>query len=101
MESFADYFIVGAYASKPFQVDIFDRSKACVLSIDTERELRKSLRRRAIADARITSLDRIIVPRLKWSDRQSEVFEQKKKGSKELVSSSKCNLRRLLFIGNT
>lgn len=79
LESYADYFIAGAYGAKPFQVDIFDRSKASIMSIDTGRELRRALKRRAIADARITSLDRLIVPRLKWSDRACEVFEQKKR----------------------
>lgn len=43
LDSYADYFIVGAYATKPFQVDIFERTKVNKLSIDTEKEVRRSL----------------------------------------------------------
>jgi len=107
IESYADYFIVGAYEEKPFQVDVFDRSKSCSLTIDTARELRRSLKRRAIPGATITSLSRLVVPRLKWSDRICESYEQKKRTTSSKGKSSlseptggKCNLRRLLLIGN-
>ena len=43
MESYADYFIVGGYAEKPFQVDIFDRTKVSILSIDMARELKRAM----------------------------------------------------------
>ena len=78
-----------------------------MLTIDTEKELRKALRRRAIQDARITTLNRIIVPRLKWSDRLVETYEQKKRITATMFRAStdkfdqKCNLKRILFIGNT
>ena len=79
LESFADYFIVGGYALKPFQVDIFDRTKANLVSIDVAKELSKAMHRHAIDGASIFSLSHVLVPRLKWSDRHPETFEQKKK----------------------
>ena len=116
LESYADYFIVGGYQEKPFQVDIFDRTKVSILSINVARELKRAMHRHQITDARIVSLDFVLVPRLKWSDRMTEQFEQKKRqGSSNNYSSSTkigvtqfsrfsnktgCCLRRLLFIGN-
>ena len=75
LESYADYFIVGGYEAKPFQVDIFDRSKARYLTIDVAKELKKALYKHKITDGRIVSLDFVLVPRLKWSDRLPENFE--------------------------
>ena len=43
VESYVDYFIVGAYLNKPFQIDIFDRSKSNIKSIDVARELKIAL----------------------------------------------------------
>ena len=75
LESYADYFIVGGYEDKPFQVDIFDRSKARYLTINVAKELKKALKKHMIKDGRILSLDFVLVPRLKWSDRLPENFE--------------------------
>jgi len=75
IESYADYFIVGAYVDKPYQVNIFDRTKANILCIDVERELKRMMHRHAFTDGQIVSLDHILVPRLKWSDRAHEKFE--------------------------
>lgn len=79
LESYADYFIAGAYKEKPFQVNIYDRSKTNIVQIDVGRELRRIMQRHAVANGQIVSLDHIIVPRLKWSDRHHEKFEQKKR----------------------
>ena len=78
LESYADYFIVGGYEQKPFQVDIFDRKKVSILSIDIAKELKISMHRHKITDGRIVSLDFILVPRLKWSNRLPEYFEHKR-----------------------
>lgn len=78
MESYADYFIVGGYEQKPFQVDIFDRTKVRYLTIDLQRELKRALYKHQITDAHIVSLDFVQVPRLKWSDRLPENFEHKR-----------------------
>jgi len=43
LESYADYFIVGGYVEKPFQVDIYDRSKVKYLTIDVASELRRAM----------------------------------------------------------
>ena len=43
LDSYADYFIVGAYSERPFLVNIYDRSKANIVEIDVERELRRIL----------------------------------------------------------
>lgn len=48
MESYADYFIVGGYKEKPFQVDIFDRTKVSILSLDVARELKRAMHRHHI-----------------------------------------------------
>ena len=57
LDSYADYFIVGGYEDKPFQVDIFDRSKVCHMSIDVKRELKRALAKYNITDGRIVSLN--------------------------------------------
>ena len=106
MESYADYFITAKYEAAPFQVDVFDRSKVCITSIDVAREVKRAMGRHAITNGSIISLDHIIVPRLKWSDRLPENFEQRKKvvtsmdsAGKSNNSQAKCGLRRLLMIG--
>ena len=43
IESYADYFIVGAYEKKPFQLDFFDRTKVNLVSIDMEKEVSKAV----------------------------------------------------------
>jgi len=48
--SYADYFLVGAYANNPFQVDIFDRSKTNIQCIDVAKELKRTMRRYAVTD---------------------------------------------------
>ena len=79
LESYADYFIAGKYEEAPFQVDIFDRSKACIMHIDVAREVKKAMQRHAILNGAIESLDHVIVPRLRWSDRYPETFELRRK----------------------
>ena len=86
---------------------MFDRSKVCITSIDVAREVKRAMGRHAITNGSIISLDHIIVPRLKWSDRLPENFEQRKKVVTSMDSANnnnnnsqgKCGLRRLLMIG--
>ena len=58
LDSYADYFIVGGYENKPFQVDIFDRTKTHYLTIDVKRELKRALfKQHNITEGHIESLD--------------------------------------------
>ena len=57
LDSYADYFIIGGYEKKPFQVDIFDRTKLHYLTIDVKRELKRALLQHNITDGHIASLD--------------------------------------------
>lgn len=59
-------------------MDIYDRKKVSILSIDIARELKRVMHKHQITDGRIVSLDHIVVPRLKWSDRLPENFEKMK-----------------------
>ena len=71
MESFADYFIVGGYEEQPYQIDFFDRSKMNLVSVDVAKEVRRAIKRfgNQGLKANIVSVNHILVPRLKWSDR--------------------------------
>lgn len=41
LESYADYFIVGGYEEQPYQVDIYERNKTNILSIQINNEFKK------------------------------------------------------------
>lgn len=114
LESYVDYFIVGGYSDSPFTVNIFDRTKTSIVDIDVEKELRLSMQRQGVSNGQIISLDHIVIPRLRWSDRTPEKFEQKKRvvatmdnrnkrpnfGEKSESFETVCGLRRLILIGN-
>lgn len=79
LDSFADYFIVGGYRDKPFNFNIFERNKTNLMSVDLRHELGELHRRYRVRERTILGISQMVVPRLRWSDRLPERFEQRKR----------------------
>ena len=104
LESYADYFIVGGYEDQPHQIDIYERNKTNILSIQLNNEFKKVCQMQKLQTKRIQSLTRMLVPRLRWSDRLCERLESRRRlvnmQGDEAQLKTYLGLRKLLFIGN-
>ena len=104
LESYADYFIVGGYEEQPYQIDVFERNKSNVMSIKLDHELKRMCRIKGKQQKVIKCLTRMLVPRLRWSDRLCERLEAKRRilssNMDESAATTTVGLRQILFVGN-
>ena len=102
LESYADYFIVGGYEEQPYQIDIYERNKTNALCLKVDVELKRLCRMKSMQQKEIRQLTRMLVPRLRWSDRLSERLESRRRllSTDQEQSKTYLGLRKLLFIGN-
>ena len=101
LESYAAYFIVGGYEEQPFQIDVYERNKTNVLSVKIDQELKRVCRMKSLQQKEVRSLTRVLVPRLRWSDRLSERLESRRRlPDQSGKTKTEIGLRQILFIGN-
>ena len=102
LESYADYFIVGGYEEQPYQIDIYERNKTNALNLKVDVELKRLCRAKSMQQKEIQQLTRMLVPRLRWSDRLCERLESRRRllSTDQEQSKTYLGLRKLLFIGN-